>query len=296
MLRQTFEGGGKMENFEGKVAVVTGGASGLGLAMAQRFAEAGMNVVIGDIEPEPLAMAEAALAARGARVLPRRTDVAKAEDVEALAEAAYQRFGAVHILCNNAGVGGSPGAMWELSLHDWRWVIDVDLWSVVHGVRSFVPRMIASGEEGHVVNTASVAGLVSGAVGGPYTVAKFGVVSLSEQLYYELGRAGHNIGVSVLCPGFVNTNIFDSGRNRQAEYGNSGIAPTPEAEQRRAALHAMRQGMMQPAEIGALVFEAIQSRNLYIVPTGNEALAEAIRSRMENVVERRNPPLAVGLA
>src|SRR5690606_20124715 len=139
-------------------------------------------------------------------------------------------------LCNNAGVGGSPGAMWELSLHDWRWVIDVDLWSVVHGVRSFVPRMIASGDEGHVVNTASVAGLVSGAVGGPYTVAKFGVVALSEQIYYELVRAAHNIGVAVLCPGFVNTSIFDSGRTRQAEYGNSGIAPAPEAEQRRAAI------------------------------------------------------------
>ena len=285
-----------MEKFEGGTAVVTGGASGMGLAFAHRFAEAGMNVVLADIEAEPLAMAEASVAATGVKVMPVRTDVAKAEDIAALADRSFERFGRVNVLCNNAGVAGSPGAAWELSQKDWKWVIDVDLWSVVHGVRSFVPRMIASGEEGHVVNTASVAGLVSGAVGGPYTVAKFGVVALSEQLYYELGRARHNIGVSVLCPGFVNTNIFDSGRNRQAEYGDSGIAPTPEAEQRRAALHAMRQGMMQPAEIGALVFEAIQTRNLYIVPTGSEALANAIRTRMENVIERRNPPLAVGLA
>ncbi len=280
-----------MESFEGKVAVVTGGASGLGLAMAQRFAEAGMNIVIGDIEAEPLAMAEAAIAAKGVKVLPHRTDVANAEDVESLAEAAYRHFGAVNILCNNAGVGGSTGAMWELSLEDWRWVIDVDLWSVVHGVRSFVPRMIASGQEAHVVNTASVAGLVSGAVGGPYTVAKFGVVALSEQLYYELGRAGHDISVSVLCPGFVNTNIYDSGRNRQAEYGQPNVEPTPDAEARRAMLQGMRNTMMQPAEIGELVFEAVRTRNLYVVPTGSEALDSAVRGRLENVVERRNPAL-----
>jgi NAD(P)-dependent dehydrogenase (short-subunit alcohol dehydrogenase family) len=284
-----------METFEGKVAVVTGGASGLGLAMAQRFADAGMNIVIGDIEAEPLAMAEAAIAAKGVKVLPKRTDVAKAADVEALAESAYKRFGTVNVLCNNAGVGGSPGAMWELSEADWRWVIDVDLWSVIHGVRSFVPRMIASGQEAHVVNTASVAGLVSGAVGGPYTVAKFGVVALSEQLYYELGRAGHNIGVSVLCPGFVNTNIYDSSRNRQAEYGQPNVEPSPEAQQRRAMLEAMRTTMIQPSEIGELVFEAVRTRNLYIIPAGSEALDSAVRARLENVVERRNPPVQLAI-
>jgi NAD(P)-dependent dehydrogenase (short-subunit alcohol dehydrogenase family) len=284
-----------METFEGGVAVVTGGASGLGLAMAQRFADAGMNIVIGDIEAEPLAMAEAAIAAKGVKVLPKRTDVAKADNVEALAESAYRHFGKVNILCNNAGVGGSPGAMWELSEADWKWVLDVDLWSVVHGVRSFVPRMIASGEEAHVVNTASVAGLVSGAVGGPYTVAKFGVVALSEQLYFELARAGHNIGVSVLCPGFVNTNIYDSGRNRQAEYGQPNVAPSPDGEQRRAMLEAMRNTMLQPAEIGELVFDAVRTRNLYIVPTGGEVLESAVRARLENVVERKNPAVQVAI-
>jgi NAD(P)-dependent dehydrogenase (short-subunit alcohol dehydrogenase family) len=151
--------------------------------MAHRFADAGANIVIADIEAEPLAMAEAAIAAKGVKVLPRRTDVAKADELEALAESAYRRFGAVHILCNNAGVGGTSGASWELSLADWQWVVDVDLWSVIHGIRSFVPRMIAGGEEAHVVNTASIAGLVSGAVGGPYTVSNFGVVALCEQLY-----------------------------------------------------------------------------------------------------------------
>jgi len=280
-----------MKTFEGRVAVVTGGASGLGLAMAQRFADAGMNIVIGDIEDEPLARAEAAIAAKGVKVLAQRTDVAKAEDVETLAESAYRHFGSVNVLCNNAGVGGGPGTMWELSVEDWKWVIDVDLWSVVHGVRSFVPRMIAGRQEAHVVNTASVAGLVSGAVGGPYTVAKFGVVALSEQLYYELGRAGHNIGVSVLCPGFVNTNIYDSGRNRQAEYGQSRLAPSPQSRQIRAMLEERRQTMLQPAEIGELVFKAVCTRNLYIIPAGSEALEKALRARFENVVERRNPPL-----
>lgn len=284
-----------MENFEGGTAVITGGASGMGLAFAHRFADAGMNIVLGDIEAEPLAMAEASIAAKGVKVMPVRSDVAKAEEIEALAEKSYQRFGKVHVLCNNAGIGGSPGNTWELSQKDWEWVIDVDLWSVINGVRSFVPRMIAGGEPAHVVNTASVAGLVSGAVGGPYTVAKFGVVALSEQLYFELGRAGHNIGVSVLCPGFVNTNIFDSGRNRQAEYGESENTPTPDAEQRRAMLNAMRSQMMQPGEIAELVFEAVRSRNLYIIPTGSDALEAAVKTRLENVVERRNPQLQLSI-
>ena len=284
-----------MEKFEGGTAVVTGGASGMGLAMAHRFAEAGMNIVLGDIEAEPLEMAEASIAAKGVKVMPVRTDVAKADEIEALATKSYERFGKVNILCNNAGIGGSPGNTWELSQKDWEWVIDVDLWSVINGVRSFVPRMIAGGEEAHIVNTASVAGLVSGAVGGPYTVAKFGVVALTEQLYFELGRAGHNIGASVLCPGFVNTNIFDSGRNRQAEYGASETVSTPEGEQRRAMLNAMRSQMIQPAEIAELVFEAVRTRNLYIVPTGSEALENAIQTRLENVVERRNPEMQVSI-
>lgn len=284
-----------METFEGGVAVVTGGASGMGLAMAQRFADAGMNIVLGDIESEPLAMAEADIRKRGVKVLPKRTDVAKASEVQALADAAFSTFGKVNVLVNNAGIGGSPGAMWELSEADWKWVIDVDLWSVIHGVRHFVPRMIESGEEAHVVNTASVAGLVSGAVGGPYTVAKFGVVALSEQLYYELGRAGHKIGVSVLCPGFVNTNIFDSSRNRQSDYGEAANAPAPDAEQRMAMLNAMRPNMMQPGDIAELVLEAVRTKNLYIIPTGSDALEQAIKNRVDNVVERRNPAVQVGL-
>ncbi|MFT4987706.1 MAG: NAD(P)-dependent dehydrogenase (short-subunit alcohol dehydrogenase family) [Acidimicrobiales bacterium] len=278
-----------MQDLEGKVAVITGGANGLGLAMARRFGAAGMRVVIGDIETGALADAEASLAADGVEVLGHRTDVAESGDLEALADAAYERFGAVHIVANNAGVGGSPGAMWELSDADWRWVIDVDLWSVIHGVRAFVPRMIAGGEEGHIINTASVAGLISGAVGGPYTVAKFGVVALSEQLYFELGRAEHPIGVSVLCPGFVNTRIYDSDRNRQEGYGPPTNDRSPEGEEFRDALEAMRETMIQPETIGDRVFDAVTKNQLYIVEPGSDTVSEAIQSRLDHVSARSNP-------
>ncbi len=280
-----------MEKFEGGTAVVTGGASGMGLAFAHRFADAGMNVVLADIEAEPLAMAEASVAAKGVKVMPVRTDVAKADDIASLADKSFERFGRVNVLCNNAGVGGSPGASWELSQKDWEWVIDVDLWSVINGVRSFVPRMIASGEAGHIVNTASIAGLVTGLVGTPYQVAKFGVVALSEQLFFELGRAGHHIGVSVLCPGLVNTNIYDSGRNRQPEYGESPTT-APDARLMSQAIEGLRPTMLQPADIAQMVFEAVSTNQLYIVPTGSDALNAALVARMENVIERKNPSLA----
>jgi len=284
-----------MHDFEGKVAVITGGASGLGLAMARRFGAAGMKLVIADIETGALADAEASLKAAGVEVVGHRTDVAESSELEALADLAYDRFGAVHILANNAGIGGSPGAMWELSEADWRWVIDVDLWSVIHGVRAFLPRMIASGQQGHVINTASVAGLISGAVGGPYTVAKFGVVALSEQLYFELGRAEHSIGVSVLCPGFVNTRIFDSGRNRQESYGQSVEDESPEREELRAALEAMRETMIQPDTIGDRVFDAVVENQLYIVEPGTDVVSDAIQRRLDHVSDRSNPVVNFGI-
>ena len=284
-----------MQDFEGKVAVITGGASGLGLAMARRFGAAGMKVVIGDIETGALADAEASLQGAGVDVVGRRTDVAESSELEALADLAYERFGAVHILANNAGVGGSPGAMWELSDADWRWVMDVDLWSVIHGIRAFVPRMIEGGEPGHIVNTASVAGLISGAVGGPYTVAKFGVVALSEQLYFELARAAHPIGVSVLCPGFVDTRIYDSGRNRQESYGQSVEEPSPEREEFREALEAMRETMIRPETIGDRVFDAVVENQLYIVEPGSDAVSTAIQRRLDHVSSRSNPTVDFGI-
>ena len=202
-----------MDDLRGRVAVVTGGASGIGLALARRFATEGMHLVLADIEQTALDAAAAELGAAGTQVLAVRTDVADAAAVEALAAASYERFGAVHVVVNNAGVV-TGGAAWEQSLEDWTWVLGVDLWGVIHGVRSFVPRMVAGGEPGHVVNTASIAGLLAMPGIAPYDVAKAGVVSLSECLHHDLQAAGAPIGVSVLCPGRVRSRIGDSDRNR----------------------------------------------------------------------------------
>ena len=202
-----------LDGLRGRVAVITGGASGIGRALAERFATAGARLVLADVEEPALAAAGADLRAAGAEVAEVVTDVADPGAVDALADAAYQRFGAVHVVCNNAGVV-STGPSWEQSIEDWQWVLGVDLWGVIHGVRSFVPRMLDGGEPGHIVNTASIAGLLPFPNIAPYDVAKAGVVALSEALHGELRAAGAAIGVSVLCPGVVPTRISESSRNR----------------------------------------------------------------------------------
>ncbi|MCH7801568.1 MAG: SDR family NAD(P)-dependent oxidoreductase, partial [Chloroflexi bacterium] len=191
-----------MQDFRDKVAVITGGASGIGRAFADRAVREGMKVVLADVEREPLFKAEAELSERGAQVLAVETDVSKAVDLERLAEETVSTFGGVHLLFNNAGVA-LGGRIWENTTDDWDWIIGVNLMGVIHGVRVFVPIMQEQGDECHIVNTASMAGLVSGPRLGAYKVTKFGVVALSETLYYELGEEGSNIGVSVLCPGFI---------------------------------------------------------------------------------------------
>jgi NAD(P)-dependent dehydrogenase (short-subunit alcohol dehydrogenase family) len=222
-----------MRELRHKVAVVTGGASGIGLALARRFAAEGMALVLADVEGEALDVAAAALDDEGAEVLAIRTDVSDPAQVEALAEAAFERHGSVHLLCNNAGVV-HRGAAWEQSLEDWEWVLGVDLWGVIHGVRAFVPTMLASGEPGHVVNTASVAGLVPFLEIASYDVAKAGVVSLSESMYLDLRRQKAALGVSVLCRGVVNTRIYSSERNRPGGH--------PGADESMAELAARRGG------------------------------------------------------
>ncbi len=196
----------------GRVAVVTGGASGIGRAMAKRFVDAGMHVVIADVEDEALQTTAAELGVVGIR-----TDVADAASVQALADASVERFGTVHVLCNNAGVGGG-GVIATATLNDWKWVLDVNLWGVIHGLHAFLPLLLANDDGGHVVNTASMAGLTAWPGIGPYNASKYAVVGISETLAAELRGSG--VGVSVLCPGVVNTNIFQSQRNRPAELRN----------------------------------------------------------------------------
>src|SRR6516164_1440114 len=202
-----------MKEFQGKVAVVTGAASGIGRALAEKSAQEGMKVVLADVEESALWQAEYELQVSGAQVLAVRTDVSQAGEVEALAKITFDTYGAVHLLFNNAGVGGGT-TVWESSLADWEWVLGVNLGGVIHGIHCFVPRMLAQGSEGHIVNTASSTGLVASSGLGIYKVSKHGVVTLSETLACELAARGARLKASVLCPEWVNTRIMDAERNR----------------------------------------------------------------------------------
>ena len=280
-----------MQELQGKVAVVTGAASGIGRGLADRFAAEGMRVVLADVEQPALEQAEREMRDAGAHVLAVRTDVSKAADVQALADRTMERFGKVHIVCNNAGVGGAAGA-WDASLEDWQWVLGVNLWGVVHGVRTFVPLMIAGGEEGHIVNTASVAGLMPGAGGAGYTASKFAVVGYSEALYYELLATGNSrIGVSVLCPAAVATRIVDSGRNRPAGPQEQPAPGTPEA----AMLDMIRQVLaagQSPAEVAGKVLDAIVAGRFYILthPEHNGVITKRAEAMLAGM-----PPPAIGM-
>jgi NAD(P)-dependent dehydrogenase (short-subunit alcohol dehydrogenase family) len=277
-----------MREFHGKVAVVTGTASGIGRALAGKSAQEGMKVVLADIEEQALMRARQELEATGASVLAVQTDVSKAGDVEALAQKALDTFGGVHLLFNNASVGAGT-IIWESTLADWEWTIGVNLWGVIHGIRAFVPRMIEQDTQGHIVNTASVAGLTSGPGLGIYKVTKHGVVTLSETLYHELALRGANVKVSVLCPGFVHTQIMDSDRNRPVILQNDTAEEQmgPESE---ALLQFMRQAVeagMPTHQVADIVFQAIRDETFYILT--HPEWKEAIRVRMEDILQERNP-------
>jgi NAD(P)-dependent dehydrogenase (short-subunit alcohol dehydrogenase family) len=274
-----------MKDFTGKTAVVTGAASGIGRALAGRFAAEGMRVVLADVQQDALDQAHAELRESGADAIAVRTDVRKLDEVQALERSAVEAFGKVHILCNNAGVGAG-GPMWETTEGDWEWVLGVNLWGVIHGVRTFLPGMIAHGEEGHVVNTASMAGMVAGPFMGPYNVSKFGVVALSETLFHDLRMANANINVSVLCPGFVNTNIGDAARNRPPEYGEPTIRIEP-GDARAEMFRQLMANGMPPPQLAGIVFEAICERRFYILT--HPDMKPAIEQRMNNILNERSP-------
>lgn len=285
-----------MKNFKGKVAVITGAASGLGRALAGTGAQLGMRLVLADIEPVALQRASAELQAQGAQVLAHCCDVSRGEAVQALADAAMAEYGVVHLLFNNAGVGVG-GLIWENSQSDWEWVLGVNLWGVIHGIRLFTPLMLASAQAdpayaGHIVNTASVAGLLNAPAMGVYNVSKHAVVALSETLYHDLQLIGAPVGVSVLCPYFVPTAISQSARNRPPHLQNSGETTASQRAAQQMAEQAASSGRVSPAQVASLTFEAIRHNQFYIY--SHPALLDNVRARMEEIIQQKNPadPLA----
>jgi NAD(P)-dependent dehydrogenase (short-subunit alcohol dehydrogenase family) len=277
-----------MQRLEGRVAVVTGAASGIGLALCERFAAEGMTVVMADVEADALERAAAVVRATAPAVLAMRADVASAADVERLAGETYATFGAAHVVCNNAGVA-VIGAVHEHTLADWQWVMGVNLWGVIHGVRAFLPRMLAGGDEGHIVNTASMAGLTTAPFMAVYDVTKHGVVALSESMYKELAATGAPLGVSVVCPGLVTTAIMRSARNRPAELSDEGKVG-PMAQAFGQALGDRLATGYPPSEVADQVVRGIRERRFYIVPAQPEVW-QAATVRAQDIIERRNPTL-----
>lgn len=276
-----------MKDFKDKVAVVTGGASGIGRGMAERFGEEGMKVVLADVEEQALKQAEAEFREQGFDVIGVLTDVSKPEELEKLADETLSAFGKVHVVCNNAGVAGAWGPTWENTLDDWNWIMGVNLWGVIYGVRTFLPIMLKQEEEGHIVNTASLAGLMPGQ--GIYGVTKQAVVALSESLYNELHLSNAKIGVSVLCPGWVNTNIADASRNRPAELAKTVGAGVDDQRQQvvnEIVRNFLKNGLM-PSEIARQVFEAIRDDQLYIIT--HPEMDFIFQERFDNIINRRNP-------
>ena len=279
-----------MEDLTGKTAVITGAASGIGLGLAVRFGRAGMNVVLADVEEPALAEAVATVEATGAAAFGLRVDVRRVEEVEGLLAAAVERFGRVHLACNNAGIAGPFGkTSWELSAHDWEWVIGVDLWGVINGVRVFIPHLVTHGD-GHIVNTASLAGLTTGTVvPASYHTAKHGVVALSECLFGELAQRAPGVGVTVLCPGFVKTRINENARNRPEDVAPAPFeTESPRAVELRNAMAEMTMTGLEPEQVADLVHDAVRSRQFYVHT--DPAAMPFIRARHDAIETATDPP------
>ena len=284
-----------MRDFEGKVAVVTSAASGMGRAFAERFAREGMRVVLADVEEEALATAVTELSAAEFDVLGVPTDVAKLEAVESLARQTLDRYSKVHILCNNAVVagdidfvGGRGRRLWEHSMKDWQWTFGVNVWGVVYGIRTFVPIMLEQDEEVHVVNTASMAGLMSGPTADIYGTTKHAVVRISEALCFQLAEENPKVKASVLCPGIINTRIFSSARNRPDEMWEQGARPEGDERERCVSEgDAFFAHGLPPDEVAEQLLHAIREEQFYILT--RDVPIDRVRTRFENIVEGRNP-------
>lgn len=281
-----------MKHFEGRIAVITGAASGLGKAFAEHAAALGMKLVLADIQAEALQATVAELRARGTAVIGLRTDVSQATEIQALADAALAAFGAVHLLFNNAGVLAG-GLVWENSEKDWDWILGVNVRSVIHGVRIFTPLMLAAAAqdpayEGHIINTASMAGLLNAPTLGAYNLSKQAVVSLSETLYHDLELVSGQVHCSVLCPYFVPTGISQSARNRPHELNNASAPTRSQALALAQNQKATGAAKVSAEQIAQLTFEAIGERRFYIY--SHPHAMGSVRERFEAIVEQRNPP------
>ena len=285
-----------MDELGGRVAVVTGAGSGMGKAFALRLAAEGMKVVAADIQDDALAVTVASLSGGGHDVLGVRTDVSDPDSVRRLADAAYERFDAVHVLCNNAGVEGYlDGPIWAATPKDWEWTVGVNFWSVVHGVEAFVPRMLAAGEPGHVVNTCSMTSVVT--AGNMYAITKHAVLALTEVLASDLAKRGAPIGVTALCPGIIATNLFRGSRNRPASLreGESDAAGPADRDTRaglelRERMHATLAAGMPPEQVAALVVDAIRANAPYLLT--DHAWDDRIIGRHQAILAGAAGPLA----
>ena len=274
-----------MDTFAGKTAVITGGASGIGLAMAQRFGADGMKLVLADIEGEALGVAADGLRSSGIEVVTQVTDVSDGDQVDELGRVALEAVGAVHLVCNNAGVGGG-GLINTLTTADWQWVLGVNLWGVIHGMRVFLPMLMEQGE-GHIVNTASVAGLFAAPFMGPYNASKFAVVAISETAFNELAMTGSNVGVSVLCPSWVKTRIHESARNRPDDLRNEADDGVPDSVVAEA-IAGFIAGGLTPEDVAEQVADAVAAKRFYILTHPDSK--EMVRQRMEAILDEAPPP------
>jgi NAD(P)-dependent dehydrogenase (short-subunit alcohol dehydrogenase family) len=279
-------------DFKNKTAVLTGAGSGFGLECARIGAKRGMNLVLVDVQQDALDKAVAELQAAGAKVLARRVDVSNADQMAALGQATFERFGAPHLVFNNAGVG-SGGLIWENTLKDWDWVLGVNVMGVVHGLRTFTPMMLEAAKkdlsyEGHIVNTASMAGLLNPPNMGVYNVSKHAVVSMTETLYQDLSLVTDQISASVLCPFFVATGINDSARNRPGTMIDVGAKLTQSQKIGQAMTSkAVTSGKVSAADVAALVFDAVAANRFYIY--SHPKAIKSVQTRMEDIMQARNP-------